>query len=590
MLRRWTGWIAGPRALPRIFALSVGLCLPALGIGWLADDHMHRARILGSETLPPVDDPILDLFVFMDGVDAHNEQLIDVGILPWWAAPGLRATFLRPLTALTHQLDYALWPGSPWAMHLHSLGWLVLTLLAAAVAFRRLHGPGTVAILALALFALDDVRAIPVAWIANRNALIAVCFGLTTLVGHEAWRRRGWTAGLPLAMAAYTAGLLSGELAVVTLGYLLAFALFQDRGRPAARVVSLLPYGVVTGIWLIVHRVLGFGTYGSDVYVDPGSHPLGFARAVVERVPILLQSLFTELPMADIWPFVPGPGQIAWSVLAAALLAAAAWGLRRLWRERPLARFWALGTVVGLVPVCASFPMNRLLLFAAVGGAGLLAEAVSWSGWLDGGAADRRLVRWSVGCVLLLHLVLAPLLTPLQIGAFGMVFGVFDEVERQAPTDEALADQRLVLVNGVEFSGYIKLLRELDGEPGPRAVSWLGHLESDLEVIRTAPDALTIVPRRGFLATRGQQLCRSPRSFPFAAGDVVEVEELRVEIDEVTADGRPARATFRFPVDLEDPSLRWLVWREGRLLPFELPEVGRSVRVPPTMPRVTKGR
>lgn len=590
MLRRWTGWIAGPGALPRILALSVGLCLPALGIGWLADDHMHRARILGSETLPPVDDPTLDLFVFMDGVDAHNEQLIDVGILPWWAAPGIRATFLRPLTALTHQLDYALWPGSPWAMHLHSLGWLVLTLIAAAVAFRRLHGPGTVAILALALFALDDVRATPVAWIANRNALIAVCLGLTTLISHEAWRRRGWSAGLPLATLVYAAGLLAGELAVVSLGYLLAFALFLDRGRPGARLASLLPYGGVTAVWLIAHRALGFGTYGSDVYVDPSSHPLGFARAVVERVPILLQSLLTELPMADIWAFVPGAGQVAWSVVAAVALGGAAWGLKRLWRERPMARFWALGTVIGLVPVCASFPMNRLLLFAAVGGAGLLAEAVAWSGWLDDGAAGRRLVRWTVGGVVFLHLVLAPLLTPLQIGALGMVFGVFDEVDRQVPVDEALADQRLVLVNGVEFSGYVKLLRELRGDPGPRAVSWLGHLESDLEVTRAGPRALTIVPRRGFLATRGQQLCRSPRSFPFAAGDVVEVGELRVEIEEVTADGRPARVTFHFPVALEDPSLRWMVWREGQLRPFDPPEVGRTVRVPPTMPRVTKGR
>jgi len=551
---------------------------------------MHRARILGSETLPPVDDPTLDLFVFMDGVQAHNEQLIDVGILPWWAAPGIRATFLRPLTALTHQLDYALWPRTPWAMHLHSLAWMALVLALAAVTYRRLHGPGAVAMLALALFALDDVRAAPVGWIANRNALIAVALGLATLIGHDAWRRRRWSAGLPLALLAFSAGLMAGELAVVALGYLFAFALFLDRGRPATRVASLLPYGAVTAIYLVVHRMLGYGTYGSDVYVDPSSHPLGFARAVLERVPILLQSLLLEFPMADVWAFVPGAGQLGWSIGAAVLLGGLALGLRGLWRERPLARFWAVGTLIGLIPVCASFPMNRLLLFAAVGGAGLLAEGLAWSGWLEGTGGVGRRVHWAAGGLVLLNLVLAPLLTPLQIGALGQVFGIFDEVERQVPVDGGIADQRLVLVNGVEFSGYVKLLRELEGEPGPRAVSWLGHLESDLSVTREDATSLTITPRRGFLATRGQQLCRSPRAFPFAAGDVVEVGELRAEIDEITGDGRPARVTFRFPVELEHPSLRWMVWRGGRLVSFDPPDVGRTVRVPPTLPRVTAGR
>ncbi len=587
MRRRLASWLERPGFRARVVGISVLLCLPALGIGRLADDHMHRARIVGSETLPPGGDPTLELFTFMDGDDAHNDRLVEVGILPWWSAPRIRAAFLRPLSAWTHELDYALWPDAPWAMHLHSLVWLVLVLVLAGVGFRRIHGAGVAAVLALALFALDDVRAAPAAWIANRNALLAVSLGLVTLIGHEAWRRRGWMPGLPLAVLAYAAGLLAGELTLVAFGYLIAFALCLDRGRWTVRLASLLPCAAVTVLWLIVHRTGGFGTYGSDVYVDPGSHPLGYLVAVLERVPILLYALLLELPPADVWAFVPRVGQLIWSAVATLGLVVLAWRLRRLWRERPVARFWGIGMVLGLVPVCASFPMNRLALFAAVGAAGLLAELVCWSGWLTGSTRGGRGRAWGIGGILALHLVVAPLLTPLEIGAFRMAFGVFDEAERQAPRDPAVAGQRLVFVNGVEFTGYVMLLRELDGGVAPRGVSFLGHLESDLSVVRSGPKALTIVPRDGFLSTRGQQLCRSPRSFPFVAGDVVERGGLRAEIDEVTDDGRPARVTFRFQVPLEDPSLRWLVWREGRLQPFDLPAVGDQVRVPPTMPRVT---
>jgi hypothetical protein len=35
-----------------------------------------------------------------------------------------------------------------------------------------------------------------------------------------------------------------------------------------------------------------------------------------------------------------------------------------------------------------------------------------------------------------------------------------------------------------------------------------------------------------------------------------------------------------FDVDLEDPSLRWLQWKNGAYAPFEPPAVGNTVTLP----------
>jgi len=44
-------------------------------------------------------------------------------------------------------------------------------------------------------------------------------------------------------------------------------------------------------------------------------------------------------------------------------------------------------------------------------------------------------------------------------------------------------------------------------------------------------------------------------------------------------EGRPAEATFRFAVPLEDASLRWAVARGDGWAPFRPPAVGESVLV-----------
>ena len=49
----------------------------------------------------------------------------------------LKVAFYRPLSSLTHRLDYALFPDAPRLMYLHSIAWLALALHLVARLYRR---------------------------------------------------------------------------------------------------------------------------------------------------------------------------------------------------------------------------------------------------------------------------------------------------------------------------------------------------------------------------------------------------------------------------------------------------------------------
>ena len=99
------------RRLPRAAALlAVALCLPALGAGLSMDDYFHRAALTGRGPPNLCENLLFNLFNFLPGDEAGRQALIDSGVYPWWAAPDLKGSFLRPVTAATHILDYKLWP------------------------------------------------------------------------------------------------------------------------------------------------------------------------------------------------------------------------------------------------------------------------------------------------------------------------------------------------------------------------------------------------------------------------------------------------------------------------------------------------
>jgi hypothetical protein len=578
------------RRLPLIAGLlAIVLTLPSLGFGLLADDWMHRAKLERHPALTRLQDPIDELFVFFDGSHAEYVEGAELGALPWWTAEGLKASFWRPLAARTHALDYAAWPDAPWLMHAHSLLWFGLCVGLVALLYRRLGGlDGTgsrvaalTAGLAGLLFCFEDSHAMAASWIANRNASMSLAFGVVALLAHHRWRAEGWWPGLPIGLAGLTAGLLSGELALATTGYLFAYALFLDPGeRLWRRLATLIPYALIGLIWVARYRAGGFGTWGALSYIDPLS--ADFPQAMAERIPLLLAAQWLQAP-SDLWIAVPRVAQLTLTALGLGVMGGLWLLLRPLLRERREARFWALGMLLSLPPVCASFPMDRLLMFCGVGAFGLLALMVEHAGLLGG---ERRGGRWygrAVGFLLVIHLLAGPAL-PVKTLFTDFAFGVFAAAADAAPDDEALRDQQLVMVNGAGMmTGFLLAIRQLEQRPVPRRAELLTHMLQTVEISRRDTTSVVVRDESGWIANPAAGLMRSPE-MPFQVGETFargtdELGRCTVVVLELTDDGRPRAVSFDFGVPLEDPSLRWVVWTADGLVDFEVPAIGQTVTV-----------
>jgi len=606
-LRCLCEWILRWRFPAVPIAIAVLLGVPSLWNGLQGDDLSLYNIVRNERAVEGLFGDPWNPFSFLDGDPARNRQLIDAGWLPWWSDPECKASFWRPVTSLTHVLDFRVWPRWPVVMHAQSLAWYALLVWAVAALYRRLIGatlPLWAAALAALLFAVDDSHAMPVGWLANRNALVAGAFGVLALLAHDRWRRDGWRWGAVLAPLALLAALLSKEAAVSVGGYLLAYALFIERGPWRRRLLSLLPCLLVGIVWYGAYKGLGHGSARSSVYIDPGQDPLRYAWQALRHAPLLLcgqwalppSELGLLLSRAAFWwhwgwalAFVSVVG-----VLMAPLAA----------RDR-VARFWALGMVLSLLPACATFAHDRLLMFVGIGAMGLLAQwlggRVEGAAWVPTGRAWRALATAFAGVAIAAQLVLAPV----QFVAVSMgMKGVGALLERQlatTPSDEAVTRQTLIYANSMSALADViwvqtRLHRK---ERVPARILRLAPSVAPATLVRTGERTLVVRPRGGYLPPQGawydtghepafspiyvlrsmDGLFRS-EEHPLRLGDRVELTAATVEITALTDDGRPAEATFRFRVPLEDDSLRWLVHRGLGCEPFAPPAVGQSVDVP----------
>ncbi len=561
-------------------ATAVVLTLPALIQGIQGDDYFQRAVFLGLTPIGEGTNPLLDLFAFAGDRD-RLAHLIDLGFYPWWTHPDLEIRFFRPVTAVLGMADHALWPDVPVLHHAHSLLWFGLAVLAVALLYRRVHGPVAVAGLAALLFAVEDAHAMPAVWLANRNSIIALTFGVVAILAHVRWRqegRRGYLAG---ALAALAVGLCSGEAALGAVAYVFAWQVCMEDEGWGRRLAALAPYAALVVVWRVIYDALGCGTVGCGLYVDPGSHPVQFVSALILRWPVLFAAQWWQLS-ADLWAGFGDRGQVTYSVVGAVLGLAVLALLWRPLRERREARFWALGMALSLIPLCAAFPMTRLLIFSGVGAFGLLAVAADSTGWVAGEEKrGGRLRRWGTGTLLVLHGPLAAVLLLFGVLSFPLFGQMFSLGHRLVPTDEALADQTLVVVNGNEFPMfYMTVMRELDDSgPVPRRVALLSTMNAANTVTREDAHTLAIRVDGGLLAIAFDRLMRDLDP-PFVAGHTRTLPDYTVTVREVTADGRPLEMAFAFEHPLEHPSYRWLYWTPQGLRDFVPPAVGESRELP----------
>jgi hypothetical protein len=564
-----------------VFCCLLGLCVvsPSLWSGLVADDYLHALMLREDPGVRGLSHRPLDLFRFADGNPETASALVNEGVFPWWVDPKVLLSFFRPLSSFTHFVDHRLWPDQPMLMHLHSLAWFGLLIAIVGLVYRRFGGMSYGFSLPLLLFAVDDAHAPLVGWVANRNALIALSCALPALLFHDKQRRSGFAHGVWLGPLSLAIGLLAGEVAIGVFAYLVAYAACFDRGRFAARWGSLLPYALVVVAWKISCIHLGYGAVGSGLYVDPLMQPIEFVRAVCERLPVLGLGLVAA-PFADFWELYPllSPW-LRVAVMALALLVLGAFGraLAPLLRLRADLHFWATGTALSLLPMCATFPHDRSLLAPSVGAMAVIAALIEHC-WAN---RDRMLPLVGVGALALMHLVVAPVLAPLRAAGVGQFSELLLRTDATLPAGPELEDQTLILMNPPldPFAAYLPVYREAAGRQRPRQQLWLATGVSDLFVTTLDEHRLALRPDGGFLSSSMQLMLRSPRA-GLARGEEVQLDGASVRVTELTDDGRPLEVVVRFDRTLRDPSLVWMRWQHMGYAPFVLPDAGRTVVLP----------
>ena len=579
--------ILSAKYLPIVLAIvAMVLVSGTLGNGIYFDDYIHRLKLETPHLLPPNEYGTLDgLFAFGTGKPEHVQQAMELGLVPWWTSQKLKVAFFRPLSAVTHWIDYRLWPDKPSLMHLQSILWLGAFILTAALYYRRIISPLWVAGLAALLFAIDDAHGIPAGWLANRNALIAAVLGLAALICQDRWRREGWNAGAVCGPVCFLLGLFSAEAGLGAGAYLVSYEIFLVSGKWRKKIIGILPYFVVGALWYGIYHLWGFGTEGGGAYIDPGRNPLEYLTTLVERLPVLLygQWLF---PNAVLYGMMPKAAAQTALVVVYGILACMAVVLWPIIKRDAEAKFWALGMVLALLPVCATFPDNRLLLFSGLGAMGLLARLLAaWSeraAWLPASRAWKAASNVFAIIFIFIHFIAAPLFLPLQSQGVARMSDIMLESPLLDLSEEgSFSGKTLVFVNPpIPFAvAHVPFACEKLAIPQPRSTRILAAgLTTPLTITRTDNVSLEIEAHGGFINQSFDRLYRGT-SHPMASGQRVELSDMTVQVLSLTQDQRPLKVRFTFARTLEDPSLSFYRWKETGFLPFVLPTVGESVQL-----------
>jgi len=614
---KWLDRLSGPWGFRAVILIAALLALPSLFVGFFLDDYAHLEAVDG---LSPVASA-WNLYCFAPGNPALTAHLIDTGPLPWFTAPDIRVRFFRPLSSGTMILDRALFGDASWGYHLHSVLWYLALLIVIGRLLRRAL-PGSLGVLTLALFAVDESHWFPVVWWAHRNTLVAAAFGFAGLLAYVRWRETGWRPGLPLALVSFGLGLLGGEAALSVFGYLLAYEMLAAPGSLSSRSRALLPFVGLGAVYIAGYVLGGYGVSGTGCYFSPLSDPLTYLRHAPERFLILAGNQFFLVP-AEI-AALSSRAILPLAAVGAAVLAIVVVALRAVWprlgqQEQKGVRWLAIGALLASPPFLSPFSSGRLLMVISLGGLAVIA-AIIREGWRQmpatrtitstmtstskstphlaprtphpGGGflpssrrlAHRRKLVALAWTLIVLHLGVAPIawlgLTP----AFGVlnrrVLRLADTVELD---DSRVGGQQVMLFNNTPspvLAIYGAAIRTRLGHPRPAAWRPLTLAPFDAALTRVGPCEFEMELQNGseMFKTLPELIARDPRD-RLLPGDTLRFRDFDVEVLDAGEVG-PTRMAFRFRAPLEDSRYVWLAWRDGGLRQFHLPSVGETVSLP----------
>ena len=575
-------WLSHP-SIPFIaMILAVGLTLPSLWNGFNGDDIRHRNILLSDTPMSVRFMSALNLFCFTEKYEFVGQETTwrtrnakKFGGIPWWSPEDLKLCFFRPLTSITHWLDYQFWPNTPTLMHLQSLMWFGMLVFLVSLFYRRILGVKWVAGLAALFFAFDPAHGMPAGWLANRNALIAGVFGVLCLIVHDYWKQKGWRFGYLLGPLCFALTLLSAEAGIAIGAYLLSYTLFLEQGSIRKRLTHLIPYALVFIPWALTYVLLDCGARNIFFYTDPLKEPLLYLKAIFFRAPVYLLGQWT-LPIGFHhfnWPSIVHRAGLIFSALLVFMLIP-------LIRKDRTAQFLTLGMFLSLLPICAVIPGDRNLLFVGLGAMGLLAQWINWmihTGWNVPSHFWRFASRIVIVIFILIHGLIHPILLPKASRGAALMDAGIKRAAESLPPDSKTESWTFILTNNPIYFFFVSSIigqRVNQGQFTPFLVLSSGNHS----VTYTRKDVYTIDVQsyNGSLTDLDNRLIS--KAYAMEPGQIVRLNNAVVKVLEVR-NGLPSRVQFKFNFPLDDPSFLWFRWDSGIYVPFTPPEIGEEVTI-----------
>lgn len=580
------------RFLPALMVcIATGLSLPALNNGIICDDYFHISKYLNRDRHVS-DATIFGMFSFTDdGSDKNTPGKMH----HWWQQNiEVNTAFWRPITELSHLIDYELWMDSPPLMHLHSLVLYALIIYLVTQSYftfaKESNHPlyREIAVIAALLYALSGLYGTAIGWLANRNELLAVLFSLLCLLLHHQWRSKDSRLAAAAAVLTLILGLFSKESAIAICAYLFAYSLYLDKHPPKQRLASLLPYIIVTILWKLTYDGLGFGqTYAAvsaeDIdfsnnygrYINPSLEPLAFINAYLERSPILLFSQFFGVPAGGYNMLESSMQQGYWLLAVSTLSALALVFIPNIFQHR-LTKFYLSGMALALVPACVAPPDERLLMFIGFSAYGILGMIfVHWfiQSPLETSKFMGRLRSPFIIVLLVSHILFAPGYH--LVNVFGTKFFcepftkdaalALDRIDR-------LSEKQIVLLNPpITFlDGFIPLIRSVHGLELAKRFQVLAEGSSPITLTAVSKHRITIEMEGGFTMLKAN------------VGDRFETPGLAAEVLTITKDRAPLVMAFDFSEGIYSDELQFLAWVGDNYQPLPLPKLHMPIRIEAT--------
>ena len=564
-----------------LLAFFVLLHAPSLFWGFFADDFTHRLVLEH-----PREHPTLRPWSLYDFGDSASAQAItfDDAVFPWWTGSDWKARFFRPLTSLSLWLDHEVWGRRAAGQHLTSLV-LQGVFLTLVLWLYRCAGlaPG-IALLAMALVALEDGSVFVVGWIANRNSLLEGIFTVAAL--GMALRARDSGRPGPMVLALTLAGLaaLSKESGIAASA---ACALLWWRGPGPLLRTGSVAAALLALAYVVSLLFAGFGVT-SLFYPTPWGEPSLWLEHLFVMLIAGPVSLLTPFPV-DMLVAVPAafwPGVI----LATLVLLVVAGPLARAAGAMAQGAFFAGFALLALLPEICAPPSDRLLFVPAIGLAPLTA---SWlAGALGSGVQRKKRAQRLAWLVALSALPLSGFCLFLRGVSFVRSSRLAREVVASAELDPRPTERRDVLVlqapSGIALLGPLAAWRFDTGDRltrfhalqlGQRAVRWTRVDPRTFELESLDEPFLSNLFERVFLTS----------SRPARAGERRRTSAFEVELRECEPGG-VRRFRLRCDEPLEAERFVFLTWRDGRLRRIAPPasgqsvELGRCERLDPLLP------